>query len=63
MQDLILEMQQTLATAIARGDSAACDDAKVVLVDLKRLAIKVQEVETQVATLNAVIGVVNDGLG
>lgn len=45
MQKLILEMQEVLANAVARGDSLACDDAKVALEQLKRLSLLIQDIE------------------
>lgn len=53
MQDLVLEIQEVLAEAVRRGDSAACDDAKVALQKLKTLAEQVQELEDSLAIAQA----------
>lgn len=55
MQQLILEIQEALATAVSRGDSVACDDTKVALLKLKALAEQVQELEDDLAIAKAVI--------
>ena len=55
MQDLILEIQNTLAEAIKRGDSAACDDAKVALTKLKQLAEQIQVLEDDCAIAQAIL--------
>lgn len=53
MQQLILEIQEVLATAIKRGDSAACDDAKAALSKLQELAVQIRDIEDNLAIAQA----------